>query len=382
MRFLIFISILLSVSVLSCGKHRKGIKVKHKKKPVGVSIGNVDNRQTTLDITQIQPDKVFFILNHDKTRRKVEPICRGSNGCLDVCEHFKEANKCKHLSVNQVLHFWMQKLAKYNWESAKKDLQFIATNKEVATFLQTLDKNHRVLKSLFQLGTYAKCPIRLNLGIQYAPFTTLYLKPQDTSSAKVAPSPTGATDTDSTDTGAITALSTKPVTLLATANSVTPDDATAPYESEGSQDHSVEGSVNKDTHAQDSSYHPHITWSTKEKKRKIIDSAHAAFDFPIFFSFIKKCFGQNPARTFTDVAVEIENKAAFDIAHSILSQACDKNSECIRLAYCDINSPTVWKQVPEEYKRIGCDYKHFIEPIPEGSVDKITSPPTDADPAT
>ena len=103
------------------------------------------------------------------------------------------------------------------------------------------------------------------------------------------------------------------------------------------------------------------------KAKKIIDGSVAPFDFPVFFSFIKKCFGVSPVRTFTSMAVEIENRSAFEIAHQLLTEACNNNQECVRLAYCSINSELVWKHVDEEYKKLGCSYDSFMEALPAAS---------------
>ena len=98
--------------------------------------------------------------------------------------------------------------------------------------------------------------------------------------------------------------------------------------------------------------------------KKIIDGSMLSFDLPVFRGFIKQCFGYKRPRSFSQVAVEIENKSAFEIGHQALFKACGGNNECVRLAYCAMDSDMVWSYVTEDIKALGCGYDEFVEMLP------------------
>ena len=98
--------------------------------------------------------------------------------------------------------------------------------------------------------------------------------------------------------------------------------------------------------------------------KKIIDGSILSFDLPVFRGFVKQCFGYKRPRAFSEVAVEIQNKSAFEIGHQVLFKACGGNSECVRLAYCAIDSDMVWPYVKEDIKAPGCGYDEFVEMLP------------------
>ena len=98
--------------------------------------------------------------------------------------------------------------------------------------------------------------------------------------------------------------------------------------------------------------------------KKIIDGSILSFDLSVFRGFVKQCFGYQRPRSFSQVAVEIENRAAFEIGHQALFKACGGNNECVRLAYCAIDSDMVWSYVTEDIKALGCGYDEFVEMLP------------------
>ncbi|MDE0118580.1 MAG: hypothetical protein OXM55_01045 [Bdellovibrionales bacterium] len=98
--------------------------------------------------------------------------------------------------------------------------------------------------------------------------------------------------------------------------------------------------------------------------KKIIDGSMLSFDLPVFRGFIKQCFGYKRPRSFSQVAVEIENKFAFELGHQALFKACGGNNECVRLAYCAMDSDMVWSYVTEDVKALGCGYDEFVEMLP------------------
>ena len=344
MRAFILLCVLLSLSAVSC----KGRRSTHHMRSPDIAIDKLDNRQTEVNV-----DNTFIIMRKNVHRhKKIHLICRGQEGCLHICDHFNHDNfdhsTCKQLSVSQVIDFWITKISEYkSWEQAHNDLTFIATNKDVANFIKAMDKDGRVMKSLFRIGTSAICPISGNLAVRHSPHASLYLlqttdpvteKASDENSNNVAEHTTKIEQTENTA-------------------ETTQDNSQKNVKTADSKEPSVDPSNTQTstTTAHDSTM----------KSKKIIDGSIISFDFPIFFSFIKKCFGVDPVRTFTNLAVEIENRSAFEIAHQVLAEACNNNSACIRLAYCNIDSDLVWNQVDEKYKELGCEYDSFIETIPQ-----------------
>ncbi len=372
---ILFLCLLLSFSFTSCSKKRLKRKYKgNDKNPKqhSLEIGNVDNRQ--MDVA-LDVDKMFFVVRGQTSRRRtVDPVCRGVEGCLHICEHLQHHSECKQLLVHQVVDFWINQINQYpKWDSAQKDLQLIATDKDVASFLKKVDPNHYVVKSLLRMGVSAHCPISMNLGIQHAPFASLYIAKdqtpivEDRTASVAVASPVED----------LNVQNDKPKDVkegvLSTELEVSADSTDAGVGGEVEESSEVAESpevaessevVAKTSETKTFESNFHSAWDHTVEKRKIIDSSVVPFDANLFFSFIKKCFGEEPRRTFVDVATEIENRPAFDIAHDILKSACHDNSECIRLAYCDINSQLVWDQVDPKYKDAGCKYDSFIEPIP------------------
>ena len=106
-----------------------------------------------------------------------------------------------------------------------------------------------------------------------------------------------------------------------------------------------------------------VTATQMPNGKKIMDGSVIPFNLQVFAGFIKLCFGHN-TRTFSEVAAEIENKKAFEIGHQVIVKACSGNSECIRLAYCSIDSELVWDQLPDNIRELGCGYDNFTEMLP------------------
>lgn len=98
-------------------------------------------------------------------------------------------------------------------------------------------------------------------------------------------------------------------------------------------------------------------------KKKIMDGQVLYFNLPVFAGYIKKCFGFD-SKTFSEMALEIENKTAFELGDKVISKACSENSECIRLSYCAIDSELVWKNLKSSITEAGCDYEGFSEMLP------------------
>lgn len=100
-----------------------------------------------------------------------------------------------------------------------------------------------------------------------------------------------------------------------------------------------------------------------EKMKKVVDGSLLSFSLPVFAGFIKKCFGYNN-RTFSELALELENKDAFDLGHQVITEACGENRECIRLAYCTIGSKIVLDNMEKNMQSAGCETDSFAEILP------------------
>ena len=409
MRYFILFSILLSLSIISCGKRRH--KYEHARTPdfvSDISIDKLNNHQTKVAI-----DKMFILVrNNTQLSRKVHLICRSLDGCLHICDHFNHDNfdhaNCKQLSAKQVINFWINKMSEYrHLEQAKKDLRFIATNKDVANFIKVIDKDGRVMRTLFRLSSEAMCPIAGNLAVRHTPLTSLYLTNQKEAEDKAKEVTEEETVNVAEDASVKDKQEVAEDSVDVTAEDVAkePDtkDSIATTENAIEDEKLAVPPTNEENEAQDVAEEPiatnedvvtkpvatevaedsvdvtaedvatedtdkHIALHSEVERKKIIDGSVTPFDFPIFFSFIKKCFGTEPVRTFTQLAVEIENRSAFEIAHQVLTEACSNNSECIRLAYCNMDSELVWDQLDEKYKQLGCSYNSFVEnPLNEES---------------
>jgi len=100
-----------------------------------------------------------------------------------------------------------------------------------------------------------------------------------------------------------------------------------------------------------------------EKMKKVVDGSLLSFSLPVFAGFIKKCFGYNN-RTFSELALELENKDAFALGHQVITEACGENRECIRLAYCTIGSKIVLDNMEKNMQSAGCETDSFAEILP------------------
>ncbi len=337
-----------------------------------IAIDKLDNRQTEVNV-----DNTFILIRKNVHRhKKIHLICRGQEGCLHICDHFNHDNfdhsTCKQLSVSQVIDFWITKISEYkSWEQAHSDLTFIATNKDVANFIKAMDKDGRVMKSLFRIGTSAICPISGNLAVRHSPHASLYiLHPTNMKQQETETTDSVNTEKTSDENSNKVAEHTTKIEQTENTAETTQDNSQKNVKTADSKEPSVDPGDTQTSTAtvrSPSTDHPSKTTAhdSTMKSKKIIDGSVISFDFPIFFSFIKKCFGVDPVRTFTNLAVEIENRSAFEIAHQVLAEACNNNSACIRLAYCNIDSDLVWNQVDEKYKELGCKYDSFIETIPQ-----------------
>jgi len=296
MKFITLSVLFIGLSLASC---REG-KNEHTHKPPGSTSRKNELNLVNNNVDVLNKVSINFSAGY---KRNIQPVCRGINGCLHICDHFRQV-QCKQLSADKVVTFWLNKINTYtSWEQAQRDLYLIATEPDISSFLKNMDKENQVAQALFNLNTSASCSTgEQDIGFSYSPSAALYL--------------TKGTDSSSTD----------------------------PAQQEA-QDTSQQ-------EAQDTS-----------EMKKIIDASATSFSLQVFIGFIKKCFGHN-TRTFSEMAIQIENKDAFNIGHEVISNACSENNECIRLAYCDINSELVWNELPKDIKTPGCEYSNFVEVLP------------------
>ena len=397
MKLLILPILFISLSFISCGRKVANMEKRLERES---RLQLTDKADNVMSAEEINVENVFqkisFNFINRRSKRKIQPICRGIEGCLRVCEYF-EHSKCKQLSVNQVISFWLNQISSYNrWEQAQSDLKLIATESNVSDFLQIVDEDNQVVQALFHLNTSANCPVSGDQDVlfSFTPSASLYLREVASSEVAAEASPSAEASTvaavedslgASPASGSAEAAVASPASgsaeaavvgaspeasAVAEAAVASPDNEEAsPSAAEASASEgasvdteevsfdSEEGSVGSVGGSEE------IRVNTQPSRKKIVDGSVIPFNLQVFAGFIKQCFGYN-TRTFSEVAMEIENKKAFEIGHQVISKACGGNNECIRLAYCSINSELVWNQLPSNMKDMGCEYDSFTEMLP------------------
>ena len=379
MRFLTISVLLVSVSLVSCARRFDNVK-EHNKRKGKLNQLQVVRNEVNVDVFQ-KVSVNYFVGNK---RRNIQPICRGIDGCLRVCEYFKYA-KCKQLSADKVASFWLNKIGEYNsWEHARNDLNLIATNPDVSSFLKNVDKDNHVVRSLLRLNTSADCPMdnTQNIYFSYSPSASLYLTSSPPASEEESAEDAATEDADAEAAveavatedaeaeAAVEAVATEDADAEAAVEAVATEDADAEAEAaveavatedaDATEDAAEDAVVEADTAPAEEEV---VVSNSPSVRKKIVDGSVIPFDLQVFAGFVKSCFGYN-TRTFSEMAVQIENQDAFDIAHTVLSKSCGENSECIRLAYCAIDSDLVWGKLQESVKQPGCEFDNFVEMLP------------------
>lgn len=316
---ILFMSLMLIFSSCSERDGRKSRSGKHR----GSQQQNTDDEQTSWNFVNFNqkvhvnfqdPDGVLIYISRRNVNRVIQPICRGMNGCLQVCDYLQEP-RCKQSSIKEVADLWLEAIKEYtDWEQAIDSLDLIAKRSDVTDFLRAADENNQIARTLFHMYSSADCPLKnkQSMSYSYTPQASLYLNRQDDTPE--------ASETSETD------------------EAVETDE------------------TNNDTQAEAQNE----TSSSNSNIKKIIDGNLVPFDLQIFTSFIKQCFGYN-SRTFIEIASTIENTEAIAIGHELISEACNMNDECIRLAYCEIDSQSVWQKVGPDMESLGCDFDNFSE---------------------
>ncbi len=153
MRF--FILFFISLSLISCGGPRKIEKEEGDTNiKIGPNINLYNNKREMVNIRAI-------VQSSTKWKRNKKVKCRGMDGCLRVCEYF-DNSECKQYSVRKVISLWRENIHSYvDLESFKKDLELIATDPDVSSFLKNVDSNNIVLRALMSKNkamNQAQCP--------------------------------------------------------------------------------------------------------------------------------------------------------------------------------------------------------------------------------
>ncbi len=405
MNFLTWSIVFLSLTMVSCNRDFKNVR----QKVGGEKTQELNIIHNELNVEIVKNQKVAISVARGRKNRRMQIICRGVEGCLHVCEYFKH-KKCKQFSVDQVVSFWLGKIGSYTeWAQAEKDLNLIATEPEVSAFLKNVDRNNNVPRALFSLNTSAECPMgEQNIFYSYSPEAALYVGPKLDIEPPAASTGAEAKVGEDVVSCAEPNSSAEARAEVGNADSGGGSSAGVPADDDGQgntqqmvavQDGDGDGDGDGDIREDvappappagpnsldnkpgnggsacaelDSSAGAQDTEKLARKEsdqdsqivlenKKIVDGkALLQFNLPIFRGFIKKCFGHK-TKSFSEMAVDIENYSAFEIGHDVLSLACAENSECIRLAYCAIDSELVWKRVAESLKAGGCEYENFVE---------------------
>ncbi len=367
-KLLILSVLFLSLSLVSCNRGFRNLRDDTRDTGDEGKIRNLTFMD--VDISQ-QKVSINFMRGRKNKNKKMKAICRGVDGCLHVCNYF-DYKKCKQFSVDQVISFWLGKIGSYTeWSQAEKDLNLIATDPKVSAFLKNEDQDHHVARALFSLNISADCPMgEKNILYQYSPEPSLYIGP-----ALVGPE--SEPDFPSLEEFEEIVINEKNIkTKEEYTAKRSEDDELKRFPSEPEKSYEdfewpeldeeititeFNGNAREDSvdDAQEEAA-DRPSQEVQENKKIVDGSMLIQFNFPIFRGFIKKCFGHK-TRAFSEMAVEIENQPAFEIGHDVISNACGGNSECIRLAYCSIDSERVWRKLDESVKSAGCEYENFVE---------------------
>ncbi len=310
MRFFTSVLLLLSLLTVSCA--RRG-RLKYQARAV----------------PDVQTLNYFAYYNNNV--RILVSICKASNACLKICDHFKD-RRCAKMSLNEVLVGWERNIKGYrSWEEFERDLKFIATDWDVADFLEKKDENSRILTALFQRGNeLANCPISEHLilcELRHPEFAMHLARPygagkesgEDSSSTGI----TVVSEVSSSQTEVVSSSQTKiDVSVLTTVRNIVKQ---------------------KKSVAKDSILEPPISCMEMENKN-IVDARFTFFKHKVFLGFVKRCFGYNEGRkSFIEVALDLENNSALKMADKAIEFACGSKETCIRLAYCAIGSDKLWE---------------------------------------
>ena len=158
----VFLVAIIGSSLISCAP-----------RPPKIGKGNVIKNQINLQVNQknnnfeIKPE---FEFNGPSYGRKITVKCRGVDACLRVCAHLNSVD-CKSYPVDKVVSLWKQNIESYTeWEPFKKDLEVIATDVDVSSFLKNTDKDNAVLVSLLKAEnsfSQVNCPFATMKNINF-----------------------------------------------------------------------------------------------------------------------------------------------------------------------------------------------------------------------
>ena len=337
------------------------------------------NNSNEVDIFNFNKTSVYVV---DRGFGKdIKMICRSMDGCLRACEHLSRKH-CRKLAVDEVVRLWLSAISTYQeWEQALKDLTLIATDPAIAEFLKHTDKGNRVLAKLFHQSTWAHCPqradssteIQISASRTSPPSFSLFLSDLSvdatTASAVVPAEPVSpkASSADRIDTKSAIEEHNQAVPIqdsvsdlqflgVDSTGDVGLGDSQAVGQGEAQQDSEAETKAT----AKPVGTEAQVAGLTKAKVKKIVDGSRVPFNYLIFHSFIKQCFGHQ-TKTFSEMSAQIENKPAFELAHKLISKTCGGNADCVRLAYCSISNDLVWANLPEDVQKAGCAFDSFSD---------------------
>ena len=210
MKFLILPVLFISLSFISCGRKVENIRKRTEKQGRLQFVNDNAVNVNEVNVENVFQKISFNFINRRRSKRTIQPVCRGIEGCLSVCKHLNYP-KCKQLSVDQVISVWSNQIISYkSWEQAQSDLKLIATKSDVSDFLQIVDEDNQIVQALFNLNTSAKCPVNDAERIRYSyrPSASLYYLENNmqASDAEIYPESTGgmqaAADAGAADAGA------------------------------------------------------------------------------------------------------------------------------------------------------------------------------------
>ena len=101
--------------------------------------------------------------------------------------------------------------------------------------------------------------------------------------------------------------------------------------------------------------------------KKITDPEFFDIDVDIFKGSVNKCLDEKKS-SLSELMLAHENTLGFQLMHQKIANSCAHKEECIQLAYCKINSESVWTHLEQvkhsddfnlEVQAEKCSYEDF-----------------------
>lgn len=107
-------------------------------------------------------------LSEENSAEKADSICRRFSGCIRVCSRwFPQDKNCKQQPAGAVISLWVNSIGQSASEQVIQQLEWIAQDVHVSSFLYALDSRQQVLAWLVSQLSYEQCPLLESRDIFY-----------------------------------------------------------------------------------------------------------------------------------------------------------------------------------------------------------------------